>query len=153
MVHTVYHDGMQALKKYISYLLDCIMPPYEGVRELESMDVATFIANIRADKASKTTKPLPIEGLAVAFPYRARLVKAGIVETKTHMNKVIVKLLTEAFYIKMSDELAKFASNPSNTQSKGRPLLVPIPIDVKASARPRMESMRTHLRGISASRR
>ncbi len=124
MVCPVYHVGMASLKKILALLLDCVMPPYDGVRELESMSATAFIEAADTDDASKAGRALPIEGLVAAFPYRARLVKVAIVEIKTNMNRPVARLLAEATYMKIKASLEGFAL-------ESIPLLAPMPMTNK----------------------
>ncbi|MDP1624883.1 MAG: phosphoribosyltransferase family protein [bacterium] len=114
--------------RILKMILDCIMPPYEGVRELESMTPKGLIEAIALDKESAKPRSLPVDGLVVAFPYRARLAKAAIVEIKTNMNRRVVRTLAEATYIKVCEHLARFAaSSPDGSL----PILAPMPMTKK----------------------
>lgn len=112
----------------VGLALDCVMPPYEGVRELERMSAAELVAAIEADEESKRSRLLPIEGLVVAFPYRARLAKAAIVLIKSHLNRPVARLLAEATYMKTRGSIAAFArSAPDGIL----PILAPMPMTKK----------------------
>jgi predicted amidophosphoribosyltransferase len=126
---------MRALKNILSaassgieIALDCVMPPYEGVRELERMSATELVAAIESDEESKKSRPLPVEGLVVAFPYRARLAKAAIVLIKSHLNRPVARLLAEAAYMKMEKSIAAFAASAPDGAI---PILAPMPMTKK----------------------
>lgn len=111
-------------------ILDCIMPPYEGVRELEQMTARELVSAAASDDESKKARPLPVVGLVAAFPYRARLVKAAIVEIKSNKNKRVARLLAEAIYIKIEGALREFATGIEASDGL-LPILAPMPMTRK----------------------
>lgn len=159
MMCSVYHDDMKAFKtfyrtflwitrilmKVLTYMLDCVMPPFEDVRKLESMSIEIFIKTLDSEiytynknnTAQNAQKQLPNlnldshDSLIALFPYRTHHTKTAIIEIKTHMNIKVVKLLAYAIYTKSKlfrESCHEFSSNEIFSHI---PLLLPIPMTAK----------------------
>jgi ComF family protein len=109
----------RAAKSAWECVLDIVVPQDPTIRRIEGMELSVFLDEARAEMKPRK------DGICAFLPYRAPLVRAGLVELKDRENKKVATMLGQAL-LHFLLRVPEYGANCLE-----RPLVLPIPITKK----------------------